>query len=53
MKTTPHGYKVSPPANCGIYLFSVRVYEEFGLSSKTTAANDESGFDGGSSTPKE
>jgi hypothetical protein len=23
---------ISPPVNCGVYLFSVRLFEEFGLS---------------------
>jgi hypothetical protein len=23
-----------PPVNCGVYIFSVRIFEEFGLSSK-------------------
>lgn len=57
MKSTPQGLKVSPPANCGIYLFSVRVFEEFGLSSRTTAADGDTeshGFNtGGNTTPRE
>lgn len=32
VKTNPDsGIKIQPPINCGIYLFSTRIYEEFGL----------------------
>lgn len=53
VKTTQHGFKVSPPVNCGVYFFSVRVYEEFGLSTRTTAGGDGESLTFGNSTPKE
>lgn len=34
-----HGH-APPVINCGVYLFSVRIYEEFGLSSYSTLSED-------------
>ena len=29
--SSSYSHKQPPPTNCGVYLFSVRLYEEFGL----------------------
>ena len=38
MKKGLLGENKAPPVNCGVYLFSARVFEEFGLSSRSTTA---------------
>ena len=47
VKSTPQGGHVSPPVNCGVYLFSTRVYEEFGLPTRSGAGEDDQSTGGG------